>query len=140
MVEMRYAEAGDATLWMYYDAHISREEWMRKIVNRRCYLLLQAEEPVGVLRYNLFWDNIPFLTLLYIDAPYRGQGIGKEAMCRWEEEMRAAGFPCVLTSTQSDEGAQGFYRHLGYKDAGCLILDVEPIAQPAELFLVKRLL
>lgn len=140
MIEIRYAETGDAALWTRYDPHISKEEWIRKIASRRCYLLLQGAEAIGVMRYNLFWDTIPFLTFLYIDAPHRGKGVGKQAMCNWETEMRAAGFSRCMTSTQVDETAQGFYRRLGYKDAGCLLLDVQPIAQPAELFLVKQLL
>lgn len=40
-----------------------------------------------------------------------------------------------MTSTQADEGSQHFYRKLGYKDAGCLILDT----QPSEIFFVKQL-
>ena len=51
--------------------------------------------------------------------------------------MRAAGHEAVMTSAQSDEGAQHFYRIKGYHDAGCLILDGTSLAQRAELFLVK---
>lgn len=32
------------------------------------------------MRYNLFWDLIPFLTLINIDETYQKQGIGKETM------------------------------------------------------------
>ena len=45
----------------------------------------------------------------------------------------------ALTSTQSDESAQHFYRKLGYKDCGCLVINEGPLAQPAELFLSKVL-
>jgi hypothetical protein len=36
--------------------------------------------------------------------------------------MKQMGFKMTMTSTQADEGAQHFYRKLGYKDAGCLLL------------------
>jgi hypothetical protein len=41
----------------------------------------------------------------------------------------------VLTSTQSDEDAQHFYRRLGYRDCGVLILPGEA----GELMLLKEL-
>ncbi|MNP74328.1 hypothetical protein D3C76_1711890 [compost metagenome] len=49
--------------------------------------------------------------------------------------MKQKGYDMVMTSTQADEGAQHFYRKLGYKDAGCLILD----SQPLEILLTKKL-
>jgi ribosomal protein S18 acetylase RimI-like enzyme len=57
----------------------------------------------------------------------------------WEGEMRSLGYPCVMTSTQSDEGAQHFYRRLGYRDAGCLHLDIPVLRQPMEILLIKEL-
>jgi hypothetical protein len=53
--------------------------------------------------------------------------------------MRSLGVPCVMTSAQADESAQHFYRKLGYRDAGCLILDQPPLKQPAEIFFLKQL-
>ncbi|MFR8872654.1 MAG: hypothetical protein ACLVHV_03765 [Oscillospiraceae bacterium] len=53
--------------------------------------------------------------------------------------MSRAGHGMVLVSTQSDEPAQHFYRKLGYRDCGCLLLDIPGYRQPAELFLCKEL-
>jgi hypothetical protein len=50
--------------------------------------------------------------------------------------MKKVGSNLVMTSTQANEEAQHFYRSLGYKDAGCLLLEDEPL----EIILVKRLL
>ena len=57
----------------------------------------------------------------------------------WEDEMRRQNHGMVMTSTQSDETAQHFYRKLGYRDAGCLLLDLPGYAQPTELFFAKPL-
>jgi ribosomal protein S18 acetylase RimI-like enzyme len=43
----------------------------------------------------------------------------------WESHCRGAGYGLVLTSTMSDEHAQHFYRHLGYRDSGALELPGE---------------
>ncbi|MNE73052.1 Acetyltransferase (GNAT) family protein [compost metagenome] len=87
------------------------------------------------MRYGYFWDNIPFMNLIWLDEPFRGKGAGAEVVHFWEEQMKQKGFNMVMTSTQADEGAQHFYRKLGYKDAGCLILD----SQPLEILLTKKL-
>jgi ribosomal protein S18 acetylase RimI-like enzyme len=91
------------------------------------------------MRYNLFWDNTPFLTLIYIDSAYQGQGYGSQAMLHWENEMRGLGYKMVMTSTQADEQAQHFYRTLGYLDRGCLVLDNTPCEQPLEIMMIKTI-
>ena len=73
---------------------------------------------VGVLRYSLFWQTIPFLDLLYIDEAYRNRGFGTKMMRKWEETMSTIGYKYVLTSTQSDENAWKFYEKLGYHKVG----------------------
>ena len=98
---------------------------------------ISLEIPVGVLRYNLFWDNTPFCTLLYVAREFQRRGYGRKLMEHWEQDMRAQGYGMLLTSTQVDEEAQHFYRRLGYRDCGGLLVDVPGYEQPMELFLVK---
>ncbi|MNJ62397.1 Acetyltransferase (GNAT) family protein [compost metagenome] len=88
------------------------------------------------MRFGYFWDNIPFMNMLWIDEEYRGQGNGKKVVLYWEELMRSKGFSAVMTSTQSNEDAQHFYRRLGYKDAGCLLQENAPL----ELIFTKNIL
>ena len=64
---------------------------------------------VGVLRYSLFWQSIPFLDLLYIAEDYRRKGFGTQMMSRWEQSMKLCGYNYVMTSTQADEDAWRFY-------------------------------
>lgn len=139
MLKVQYAAKPDVPIWFYYDKHISESELLLKMNCRRCYVLKKDSVVIGVMRYNLFWDSIPFLTMIFLDQSVHRKGYGTQAVHYWENEMRSLGFPCVMTSTQADENAQFFYRKLGYKDAGCLVLDTPPIAQPTELFFVKKL-
>ena len=96
--------------------------------------------PVGLLRYNLFWDNIPFCTMLYIERNHRRRGLGKLLMDHWEADMMGLGYEIALTSTQVDEDAQHFYRKLGYKDCGGFVIDIPGYEQPMELFMIKNLM
>ena len=95
--------------------------------------------PAGLLRYNLFWDNTPFCTMLFVDWPYQKKGYGRLLMEHWERDMKEQGHGMLLTSTQVDEDAQHFYRRLGYRDCGGLVMDVPGYEQPMELFLVKAI-
>ena len=137
--EMRYASERDKAFWLTLDDHISERELDLKIRDRRGYVISDNRNPIGILRYNLFWDTIPFVTLIYLDESCRAKGFGRQAMLLWESEMRALGHKMVMTSTRVDEEAQHFYRALGYQDRGVLCLDHTPFAQPGELFLLKVL-
>lgn len=76
---------------------------------------------------------------IYIEEEYRRRGYGRTLMEFWEGEMRKQGHGMVITSTQVNETAQHFYRKLGYKDCGGLLLDIPRYEQPMEMFLCKRL-
>ncbi len=134
-IKIRYVSHEDNTFWFYLDKHLSIYEFEKKIRDKQGYVILQNDRPIGILRYNLFWDNMPFCTMLYIDKDYQKNGFGRMLMHYWENEMRSIGYDTVLVSTQSNEDAQYFYRSIGYSDCGSLLLP----DQPEELFLSKRL-
>lgn len=83
----------------------------------------------------LFWDQVPFMNLLWVVEHWRGQGIGTTLVKAWEKAHLAHGHTLVLTSTSSAERAQHLYRRLGYVDSGSLLLPQEP----TELILRKLL-
>ena len=120
---------------LQHDRHISETE-LRYLVSRG--RILVAEEDgifCGWLRWNLFWDNTPFMNMLYVLEPYRGTGLGKELTRHWEVNMKAAGYNTVMTSTASDEYAQHFYQKLGYETVG----GFTPYGDPYELILAKKI-
>lgn len=139
MAEIRYAEAPDESFWFSLDKHLAAGEWSEKLCRRECYILTENGTPAGLLRYNLFWDSIPFCNLLYIDEPQRGKGFGRLLMERWEKDMKRLGYGIAMTSTQSDESAQHFYRRLGYTDCGGFIIPVTGYEQPLEIIFAKSL-
>lgn len=139
MFKIRYAEECDETFWFSLDRHLSKSEYILKVRDKRGYVIYDDEKPIGVMRYNLFWDNTPFLTLIHFEETYRSKGFGKQAMLFWEDEMRNFGYKMVMTSTQADETSQHFYRKLGYKDKGSIVFDIPPFEQPLEMILAKSL-
>ena len=110
-------------------------------IGRREFLIAyhgdrRDDRRVGFLRYNYFWDDEPFMNLLWVEEDLRSRGFGTQLISLWEKEMQKLGYGSVLTSTLSTNGgAQRLYRRLGYEDSGCLLMPGEPL----EILLLKRL-
>lgn len=132
---IRYANENDIEIISKYDKHISKEELANIIKLKRVIVMYEDDKFVGWLRYNLFWDNTPFMNILYLLDNERGKGNGSRLVIFWENEMKQKNYEFVLTSTQSNEEAQFFYRKIGYVDSGALLLPNEPL----EIFLYKKL-
>ncbi|BCK00702.1 GNAT family N-acetyltransferase [Anaerocolumna chitinilytica] len=139
MFQIRGIKKEDKDFWYTLDRHLPEAEFIKKVADQRGYVIFDDEKPIGILRFNMFWDNIPFLTMIYIDFSYHKKGYGRKAMEFWEAEMAGLGYKMVMTSTQADEEAQHFYRKLGYKDSGCLVLDIPGFEQPLEMFMIKAI-
>ena len=139
MVSIRYVSASDKDFWYTLDRHLPETEFLNKVRDKQGYILLEDGKQAGLLRYNLFWDNTPFCTMLFVDWKSQKKGYGRKLMEHWEQDMKSKGFDMLLTSTQVDEEAQHFYRKLGYKDCGSLVLNVSGHEQPMEMFMVKAL-
>ena len=67
MTEIRYVQPDDKAFWYSLDKHLPEVEFKNKVRDKRGYVLLEDNQPIGLLRYNLFWDNTPFCTLLFVD-------------------------------------------------------------------------
>ena len=128
-----FAQEEDAEYLVIHDTHISTEIIAQKIA-RKEIIICQKKHPIGWLRFGYFWDEIPFINLLKIEKGHRNQGYGTQLVKFWEDKMKDQGFSQVMTSTLSDENAQHFFRKLGYKDCGSLILPDEPL----EILMRKR--
>lgn len=67
MTKIKYVEMSDKEFWFTLDRHLPEKEFETKVNSKQGYVLLENDKPVGLLRYNLFWDNTPFCTMLFID-------------------------------------------------------------------------
>jgi ribosomal protein S18 acetylase RimI-like enzyme len=124
---IRHAEIADYVWLKNHDRYIPEEILKRKIELKEVYVVQEGSKLIGWLRYNLFWDSIPFMNMIYFLGVYRGKGLGKKLTYYWENEMKEKGFTNVLTSTLSNEEAQHFYRKIGYKEIGGFMYLNEPL-------------
>ncbi len=126
---MRYEYALEMDYNYIYekDKHVSKELIKTKIHQNEIIIARDINRNIGWLRYGYFWDNIPFMNMLYIEEEYRRKGIGTGLVKFWEDEMKMKGYNLVMTSSLANEQAQFFFRKLGYNDSGCLLLNNQPL-------------
>ena len=138
MFNIKYATEEDLVFWNSLDDLKSCQK-KKLIENNRAYIICDGEIPIGIMRYNFMWDEIPFLTLIYILDEYHRKGFGRLAMALWEAEMKVLGHKMVMTSTRADEEGQHFYLALGYAEMGRLSFEGTYMEQDDEIILRKIL-
>ncbi len=134
-MHIRTADTDDINIILLYDKHISERELTVSVNLKRVFIAEDSDGFCGWMRYNLFWDNTPFMNMLYFTEQKRGRGYGKQMVRHWENEMKSQGYSTVMTSTPSDECSQHFYTKLGYKTSG----GFTPENEPFELIMTKKI-
>ncbi len=135
-IAIGFASAFDLEFLAARDTHISPEMLVKKIHDNEILLMKRNDRPVGWLRFGYFWDEIPFMNLLYLEEGFRRRGLGSRLVSHWENLMRGKGYGRVLTSTLSNEEARHFYVKIGYAECGSILLEGEPAL---EILLFKDL-
>lgn len=132
---IRLATADDLDFLREQDRHVRSDVLRARIESGQVLVVDQPSGVLGWLRWGLFWDEIPFMNMLFILEHSRSRGLGGALVDAWEGLAREDGSGVVMTSTRSDESAQDFYRCRGYVDSGVLLLPGEP----AEVILRKEI-
>jgi len=104
-----------------------------QIQDGRLRIIEAAEGQVGFIKFYVLWEILPFIEVIIVRGDRRGRGIGRQAVRAWEGEMAARSLQRAMVSTQANETAQGFWRRIGYRDCGSLVLPGRPI----ELFMYR---
>lgn len=131
----RRATDDDLDTLIELDHHV-RPEVLQDLVDAARVLVAEHSGVLqGWRRWSLFWDEIPFMNMLFVMERSRNRGVGGALVGAWEDRARTDGHRVVMSSTRSDESAQHFYRGRGYVDCGVLLLP----AEPAEVILRKEI-
>jgi len=121
-VTTRVASASDLPFLEEADSHVTADRLADLVSAGRVMVVEVDGVVVGFLRWGLFWDQVPFMNLLWVLPDRRNQGLGTALVNAWEKFQLAAGHDLVFTSTMSDERSQHLYRRIGYVDCGVLLL------------------
>ena len=134
-MNIRYAASKDFDLLVQHDRHVQKDVLWDCLEHSRILVAFEGEQFLGWLRYNLFWDIVPFMNMLHFEEEQRGKGYGTQLVLFWEDEMKRLGHEKVMTSSQQDEYAQHFYVKRGYRAIGGFMLEGDPL----EIVFEKRL-
>ena len=132
---IEYAVGGDLDALRERYRRISPDVLKKKISAKEVLVARCEGQIVGWLTYTLLYDTVPFVNLLVVAEGYRGKGLGTQLVRFWEDEGRRAGADAVMTSSMANEQGQHFWRKMGYRDVGGLLLADEPL----EVFFRKDL-
>lgn len=83
---IKYANIDELNMLSKFDQHINKEILQELIEQKRVLVIYENDMFIGWLRYNLFWDNIPFMNMLYLLDGKRGKGYGTQLIKFWENE------------------------------------------------------
>ena len=115
-----YAVQSDLPDVKVFDRHVSKEMLNKAISENRVLIFKVSDIVMGFVRWNYFWDSIPFLNMLFVPSGYTHSGVGSDLLSFWEKEMRSQGYARVFASTMAKEKGQHFFRKYGYHDIGNL--------------------
>ena len=97
-MRVAFAEPEDLDYLARKDHHVQRGVIEQKIERREIVVLHHDGRRAGALRYGYFWDEIPFMNLLWVQEGLRGRGFGT----RLERVMNPAENPgCLLEEEAS---------------------------------------
>jgi GNAT superfamily N-acetyltransferase len=88
----------------------------------RVWLVCIEDKPIGYVVLTLgfsleYHGRDAFIDEIYLEEPYRGQGIGTKIFAFVEEQARALGVQAIhLEVERHNQRAQSFYQKIGFKD------------------------
>jgi N-acetylglutamate synthase-like GNAT family acetyltransferase len=117
-VNVRLAKAADLNA-VNQDHYVSDEVILKKIAADEVFLLSIDGEPVGYLRLEYLWSMVPYIALVHISEPFRGQGYSHNLLNFVEDYLREKGFDILYSSSTGNEAEpQAWHRHMGFEECG----------------------
>src|SRR5688572_26884365 len=98
---IRFANEEDIPELKQLDAWTKESMWLRKIFGREVIVLEVENKIVGLIRYDVLWSTVPFLSLIFIEESHRGNGYSHEMFEFLKQSLRDEGYIALLSSSQT---------------------------------------
>lgn len=120
-INIRFASEADIAELKKLDSWTKDSMWQRKIFGHEVIVLEINLQIAGLIRYDVLWSTVPFLSLIYIEEPYRGKSYSIKMLEFLKQALRDEGYVALLSSSQTDEPeAQSWHHHMGFKYNGII--------------------
>ena len=79
--------------WLFrYDPHIPKRMMREKVARGEVIVARKVGKVIGLLRYSLFCDWVPFIIFLFVLEEQRGGHVGARLVVFFERQMRRRQF------------------------------------------------
>ena len=137
MIMIRAARHEDWPVWHRLDPELALFQFERKARDREAFILYLDGAPAAALRFQLFLDRYPLLTMLAVDEAYRDQYLGEAFLSQWEQDLAQLGYTLALASENAC--GEDFLRRQGYGRAGQVEWDLKDNQMPVSGMYVKAI-
>ena len=131
------ASAQDLEWLLLSDEHIPQSTVRAKVSAGEYVVARTRSEPIGAMRFGLFWSAIPIVELIWVEEDHQREGVGS-SLVRWLDDVaRSKNCPIILSSSEDGEtDAHAFHLGVGFRRAGVLE-DMGHFQGVAEVFFVR---
>ncbi|MFW9964282.1 MAG: GNAT family N-acetyltransferase [Candidatus Sifarchaeia archaeon] len=103
------------------DVHVTEQIIRHKIINDEIIIAELDGQPIGYLRLEYLWSNVPYIGMFFVMDEYRGEGIGRKILAFLEDYLRSRGYDVLFSSSQANEPEpQAWHRSVGFVEAGII--------------------
>ncbi len=118
---VRFARDTDLPDLQRLDRWPRERVWLHKIAGDEVLVLEHEERVIGLLRYELLWTTVPFMSLIEIEAAHRGRGYSRLMLSFLTKYLKAQGYVALFFSSQTDEPEpQRWHLHMGFRSNGII--------------------
>jgi GNAT superfamily N-acetyltransferase len=118
---VRLAQPADLAKLQRLDPWPKEHVWQHKIAGGEVVVLELSSEVIGLIRYELLWTTVPFMSLIVIEEVHRNKGFSRLLLEFLKQHLREQGKIALLSSSQTDEPVpQNWHRHMGFKSNGII--------------------
>lgn len=120
-VIVRFAGPEDLEWCVVEDDHVTEQVIRNKIVNDEIIIAELDGQPIGYLRLEYLWSNIPYIGVIFVIELYRHEGIGRKILSFLEDYLQSRGHNQLFSSSQANEPEpQAWHRSVGFVECGII--------------------
>lgn len=118
---VRLARETDLPTLQRLDRWPKEQVWLHKIARGEVVVLERGAHIIGLIRYELLWTTVPFISLIEIKAEHRRKGYSRLMLAFLKEHLKAQGYVALLSSSQTDEPEpQRWHLPMGFGSNGVI--------------------
>lgn len=120
-IQFKFAEINELEACIGYDHDLTSDQMHQKIINHEILIAKKADQVIAYLKLQYLWETKPFISIIRVDASYRGQGIGRNLLAYLTYFLEMNGFDALFSSSQVNEmPPQEWHRKMGFTEVGII--------------------